>query len=700
MKKTLPAWIIFLGSFLLFGVQPMLGRTLLPSFGGTATVWTVCLASYQTLLLIGYFYAHLIRKRPVRQQQQLHRALLIVSVIWTAAFAFARPLLKPLIGNGSQPALEVLFCVLLCAGLPYVLLSANSTLIQSWLTAHSDSATAGTDSRAVYRLYGLSNLGSLLGLVVYPFILEPYVSLSAQWWGFTAGLAAYTALIWRLGAGAPALSDRSDKSDASDLSDSSDSSAHAWLWFVLPGVSVFLLNAVTAHLTLDVMPLPLLWVVLLALFLLSYVIGFSSWSPRLLPFLPAVTVLSVAGIALTYRNTGPDGGFALNLAASLVLCLVGCTFIHAWLYSLRPNTRLLTRYYLGNAAGGAVGGLAASLLMPLVANTVAEFPIAVVLVALAVPLYGFTRNAHKPVNAYALVHTLLAAAALAGLAFAFQPRKDDRPVVRYARGFFGTLQVLEAKARSAQGEGVIHEFVHGNTVHGIQALIPGMERMPTTYFTPQNGGYAILGHPKYRAGEPLRVNILGLGVGVMLAYARTNDFYRCYEISPEALRIASDPSLFTFVSGCPASLDVRLQDARKGLESELAADEEPYDVIQIDAFTGDNLPYHLSTREAFELYFKMLKPDGILAVNISNWHLGLEPFIKAAGDAFACPVVVIASRNDYARLSFAAKFAFFCRTPEKLGPLPEGAMVLNLAQAKPFTLPVDEKGSFVKLINW
>ena len=202
----------------------------------------------------------------------------------------------------------------------------------------------------------------------------------------------------------------------------------------------------------------------------------------------------------------------------------------------------------------------------------------------------------------------------------------------------------------------------------------------------------------------MRVNITGLGIGVLFAYGRTNDYYRAYEISKDALECAMNTNYFTFVSDCPAKKDVILQDARKGLEAELAAGVEPYDVIIVDAFTGDNLPYHLSSKEAFELYFKLLKPDGILCVNISNWHLTLEPYIRRIGDDFNCPVLGFYSQNDIGRLSFGTSVVFFCRDPSKMGMPPVGpgkGNMIDFSRVPPMAeMPTDEKGSFLSLVNF
>lgn len=701
----LPALTIFLGSGLLFGVQPMLGRTLLPSFGGTAAVWTVCLAAYQTLLLAGYFYTHVMVKKPHRTQTMWHTAWLVLALVWTAAIAYFRPELKAHIGNSARPALEVLFCVLVFVGLPYVLLAAGSTLVQAWLA--EDSGKDGTPNRParnVYRLYAISNLGSFCGLLAYPFILEPYTSLTAQWWGFAVCLAIYTALITKVGrtSGGPRSGGGSSGADLGPQTSDSRFSPIALLWFVLPCLSVFMLNAITAHLTMDVMPLPLLWVVLLGAFLLSYVIGFSGLAERHL----AVWCVVAAGFAAAAAWCADKGGslsyFALNLAAGGGLCLFGGVFLHGLLYRIRPESAGLTRYYLYGAAGGAVGGLTASLIAPLVFTGITEYPVVIVLMTLATAAYTVAEwRAGRRRVAWGCTAGVVVAAVMVVWGGVAEADTKGRTIISQRRGFYGMVTVTEmpAHAKYVNVNGVVREFIHGGTVHGMQALIPGKERMPTTYYTETGGGFAVMNHPNFRTGRPMRVGLVGSGIGVMLAYCRTNDFYRCYEISPEVAAVAQDPKLFTFYAGAPGRVEMIPGDARKALEAEAARKDELYDVLVIDAFTGDNQPYHLSTREAFRLYFNRLKPDGLLAVNISNWHLELMPFAKAVSTAFDCSVLGLSADKDLGRLAFGSIFAVYCREPGDI-IIPKGVKMVDFTSVPDVTLPTDEKGSFTRYVTW
>lgn len=696
--KMLAAVTIFLGSFLVFGVQPMVGRTLLPVFGGTAAVWVVCLCAFQMLLLAGYWVAHGVAGAAAQRTGgawlKAHIGLLVASAGWVAVVALKRGCLLGLAGDGAAPALQVLGCVVALAGVPYVLLGANASLVQ---------ALAGGE----YRLYAVSNAGSLAGLLAYPFVFEPFVGLTAQWLGFGAGIAVYAGMLaWCARKGATGeMSVALDGGDATGETSVAQEERRAWrvLAFALPAASCFLLNALTCHVTLDIMPMPLVWTGSLALFLLSYILGFSGRGERLAR--PCAWVTLGLFLLLCWLN----GREVRQVSPMMVVGVCGafllaaCTFLHSWLWRVRPGAEGLTRYYLLQAAGGAVGGAVASLAFPWLCKTLLEYPVALFGVA-ALAAWTCGRDETRPfLRRWTGVAALLLVAA-GGWAYWTGAGKETRPVVYRGRGFFGTVEVLEAKAKTGAGEGHIREFVHGTTVHGIQAHLPGKTRMPTTYYTPESSGYAIWGHPKYRTGEPMRVNVTGLGVGVLFCYGRTNDYYRAYEISEDALKVAMDTNLFTFVTECPARKEIVLGDARKGLEAELAAGVEPYDVIVVDAFTGDNLPYHLSTKEAFDLYFKLLKPDGILCVNISNWHLELEPFMRAVGDAYNVPMLGLETHDDYARLAFGAKVAFFCRKPDGMAAPPVGngrARMIDFARCKPMErLPTDEKGSFVGLIKW
>ncbi|HRU20059.1 MAG TPA: fused MFS/spermidine synthase, partial [Kiritimatiellia bacterium] len=274
-----------------------------------------------------------------------------------------------------------------------------------------------------------------------------------------------------------------------------------------------------------------------------------------------------------------------------------------------------------------------------------------------------------------------------------------RKIVYRARGFYGVATVTEMPAQAGQGDGVIREFIHGSTVHGIQALIPGKERMPTTYYTETGGGFAIQNHPNWKTGRPMRVGLVGMGIGVLAGWCRTNDQYRCYEISPDVVRIATDPHFFTFISGAPGKVEVIAGDARKKLQAEVAHGEPLFDVLVIDAFTGDNIPYHLSTREAFALYFERLKPDGILAVNISNWHMDLMPFAKAVSIDFDCSVIALSADKDLNKLAFGSVYAIYCRQPGELA-IPPKVKIVDFTSIPDHRMPTDEKGSFVKYLSW
>ncbi len=682
MSKKLLIATIFLGSFVSFALEPMVGRALLPVFGGTPGVWIVCLAAFQILMVGGYSYACLAGEtQKFSFRLSIHILLLLAAGGWCAYLSLdaGRVLRLTSTLTGIGPV-DVLFSVLALVGVAFVLLAANATLVQN---------LSGGD----YRLYAVSNLGSFLGLFAYPLLIEPFVGLSAQWMMLGGALFLYTSLLFLASRNAAAAD-----SVESMAANSEKRPFRTLPYLAIPAFTCALLNAVTTHLTLDIAPLPLLWAVLLGLFLLSYVIGFSGRGK-------VAVWCAVAAFATLYAIKDVAGArtnnIVMQLGASSALLFCVATFLHSWLYEMRPNKESLGRYYLYNVVGGAIGGSMVSILAPVVFPAVYEYPALVVLSAVSVALYvGFRRG-------FKFAGTAVAAFAVAGVLSAVFSEDADgrkRTTIHRARGFFGTLRVDEVMAGASDGQSIaIHEFVHGETVHGVQVMRDRMERMPTCYFTPYGCGFSVFGHPKYKTGQPMRVGIVGLGVGVMFAYGRPGDTYRGYEISPEVIETAKNPSLFTFISHCRAKAEIVPGDARKNLEDELKAGIEKYDVLLIDAFTGDNIPYHLSTKEALELYMKLLDDDGVLCVHFSNKHLDLRPYVKRIGEELGLATIVLNSEKDTARLGYATNAALFTRHPEKLAALPvnDGHCVQDdLSGVKSMALlPTDDKGSFLPFIR-
>ena len=689
MKRWLPGITVFWGSFLLFGVQPMLGRTLLPSFGGTAAVWTTCLAAYQALLLAGYFYVHRMSVLPLACQRAWHTGLLLLSVAWAGAFAGFRPALAGWVGKSGTPALEVLFCVLVVIGLPYVLLSANSSLIQSWM-----SKSAG---REVYRLYAVSNMGSFAGLLCYPFFLEPRVSLTAQWWGFAVCLAGYTALLFLLGMkfskSSPQTVLVTDGTSACRTSElQNPGTSDIWFWFILPMASCFLLNAVTTHLSSDITPVPLLWVLFLGVFLLSYILGFSAFGERSASYWGVLAVAVIAGM-VTVRRTDEAAAFAVHLPLGVAVVFFSGVFLHGWLYRLRPPVVALTRFYLGIAAGGAVGGLSASVLAPLLFSRVIEFPIAVLNVCLLVviffsgslsPVHGTVRDAIRVLAGIAIL--------LVGCHIA---HASDGVLVSM-RNFYGISTLVRSDVRSSFGDTLVATSLkHGHTTHGLQFQEAYLRDKPTTYYGALGGGLAISMHTNSTTAKPLRVGLIGLGAGTMALYGRTNDYFRFYEINPQVIALATNPVRFTFLSDAQAMIDIVLGDARKSLEREQREGAPAWDVLVLDAYSGDAIPLHLATREAFELYLSRLAPDGILAIHITNWHIDLSPLCKAVAKEYGLSIESAVSAPQ-APLTFLAYWAFLSRVP-----LPSIQQVhkLDWENIPDIHLPSDEVGSLTELIH-
>jgi hypothetical protein len=677
--------VVFLGAFLLFLIQPAYSKFILPWFGGAPLVWATALVFFQTALLAGYGYAHLLVDRvPPRAQLMVHATLLLLS-LWMLPVAPGEQW-KP---EGMEaPTLQIVMMLIATLGLPYMLLASTSPLVQAWIARHRH-------QMAPYRLFSLSNFASVLGLLSYPFLIEPALGLQLQFqawaWGYglyvlcACGLTLITARAIHRPDGAagkqPARADAAKPGDRHPVSTRTQ-----LIWIALAACPSLLFLATTQHLTLDVAPVPFLWVLPLVIYLFTFVICFEF--PHALPrrLLGLLAVLSVTAVSILAALPFLVGDYRVQILLFCGGLFLMALFCHAELYARRPNARHLTRFYLMTALGGALGGSFVGLLAHHLFNGYHEIYVGLAGCGLLVFLAEYDRsnavraaseNANEPAASgaaaqpnraapagrhvpntedfqvtFALAVPLCAAALAAAMPFAAAGKQS----LRADRNFFGALRVVEVREH---GVPVYRQLDHGSTKHGLQFLAPEKRCLATTYFSTDSGAGRLL-ESLGKQQQPLRVGIIGLGIGTLAAYAEPGDRYVFYEINPLMERIARED--FGFLSECAEpvaeGVEVRLGDARIQLEQE--ADNQ-YDVFLIDAFSGDSIPTHLLTREAFELYATHLSGDGVMAINISNRYLDLRPVIRAAATAAGFETRFVGTERDAEAGGFDAVWGILSR---------------------------------------
>mgnify|MGYP005842691649 CR=1 FL=1 len=644
---------IFTSAFLLFQVQPLIAKLILPWFGGSAAVWTTCMLFFQVALLGGYLYAHWTTQllSPPRQAL-LHAGLLAASLLLlpiTPGESWKPP-------SGEDPTLRILGLLAATVGLPYFLLSTTGPLVQAWYSRVNHGALP-------YRLFALSNFASMAALLSYPVAVEPFLRTRHQSLVWSAAYAVFAAL-----AAAAAMKSRvaeplAAPADAGPESgESAPGLADYALWIALPACASLLLLSVTNFLTQDVASIPFLWILPLSLYLLSFVLCFDAtgWYRRI----PFLILLAAALAGMVYRLRSDE--FLSQLPQTIALYCAGffvcCMVCHGELAALKPHPRHLTAFYVMISIGGAVGGIFVGVIAPTAFAGNHELPIGISLCVLlaAAALY---HSPSSPMRAgrYMLAWCAMAAFAAGICGFSINIIREWGAGSRVvARNFYGGLRVSDEGGPEEAGSS--RKLRHGEINHGEQYLHPSRRREPTTYYCPDSGvGLAI------RALRPrgaLRVGVIGLGAGGLAAYGRAGDYYRFYEINPLILKLATTE--FTYTRDTPAQVEYAMGDARLSLERESS---QRFDLLVVDAFSGDSIPVHLLTREAFGQYFRHLRDDGILAVHISNRHLDLAPVVKQAALAFrkkareidtddddetgcfGCTWVLVASRLDDAGIA-------------------------------------------------
>lgn len=612
---------IALSAFLLFLVQPIVARQILPWFGGSAAVWTTCMLFFQLVLLAGYAYSDaVIRRLRPRAQSALHGALLLASLAFlpiTADVAFRPP-------DADNPTGRILLLLAATIGLPYLLLSTTGPLVQAWFArrhAH----------RRVWRLYALSNLASMAALLAYPPIVEPLATGRMQAIGWSAGYALFVLLAlaaaWSAReAHAPAavLDAAADRVDAV-AADAPPRPGQQALWLLLAALGSVMLLSVTTHITQNVASVPFLWVLPLAIYLLTFILCFDAkgWYRRSWYGLVASVMLVVMLGGLSWRYDWDKGSFVrglIPLDEAVPLYAFGlfvlCMFCHGELVERRPAPRHLTRFYLMIALGGALGGIVVAVVAPLAFDWYWEFPIA--LAGLAAVLIFLTTG---PIQ-------LLAAAAfcvsLIGLADHAKFVRAD--AIEISRNFYGVLRV---KASAPESDPTLRwRLLHGSITHGEQFRSPGLSKQPTTYYGPQSGVGVALASVRALAHErPMRVGLIGLGVGTLASYAAEGDVYRVYELNPAVVDFARRH--FSYLADSAARIEFALGDARLVLERE---PPQRFDVLAVDAFSSDSIPVHLITVEAIREYRRHLAEGGVIAFHVSNRYLDLTGVVRLLAD--------------------------------------------------------------------
>lgn len=639
--------VVFSSAFLLFTDELLVGKAALPRFGGTSAVWTTSLFFFQAALLAGYGYAHVVASRvPERAQAWVHAAAVTVSavVLLGQAARWGAPFLPPRGASGAIGPWEVVAFLTAACGAPFVLLSTTGPLLQHWY--------AGATRGAPWRFYAVSNAGSLAALVVYPFIVEPRWGLTLQAkvtaGAFLAWAGALAVAVWRLRRATtqPGPGDqRAASSDArardavpTDVSSTGRSAVReAATWVALSAMGTLFLSAVNNVMCQDVAPTPLLWALPLALYLVSFIVTFgteSAWTKRasVLTWLLGLALLAVHTVRM------PDVSLVFTVATFSLVQLGANLLCHGELYARRPPASRLSAYYLWMAVGGVLGSLAVGFVAPLVFRDYTEFSLGLLVVGIGVAV-ALVRPKATAVRA-------VAALASVGLVVAtlYLERHLVDGVLETRRNFFGVLRVQEEGTPGQPDH--VRGLRHGNILHGLQWTDEDSIDEPTTYYTKGSGLGAALEALRARTTGGLSVEVLGLGLGTIAALLDDGDAVDFVEVNPDVIALAEgEGGYFSVLARSKAKVHTTLGDARQVLEGEQASGAATRDLLVVDVFSGDAVPAHLFTVEAFELYFERLKPHGLLALHVSNRHLKLGRVALGIAASRGWPAELLVSRS-------------------------------------------------------
>ncbi|MGR9037256.1 MAG: fused MFS/spermidine synthase [Gammaproteobacteria bacterium] len=696
---------LFISASLMFVLQPMFGKILLPLLGGSPSVWNTCMVFYQSILFLGYLYAHQLSMQPSHHRQVLiHGAVLLISL-------FALPVALPENAappTESNPTLWLFWTLLISIGLPFFIVSTTAPLMQKWFAG-----VGHHTSHDPYYLYAASNTGSLIALISYPFLLEPNIGLAEQktyWSGiylFLGVMIAGCALIlWKSQQKMGGTQEMA--AEAGDLI--SFTKLH---WLALAFVPSSLLLGLTNFISTDIASVPLLWIIPLTLYLLSFVIVFSKWNDAIRPVMIAIQpVILLPFIAYSFINPAVLP-YWVDLGLHLLAFFVAVMVCHGELARLRPHTRHLTTFYLIMSFAGMLGGMFNTFVAPFIFNGVYEYPIMIVAALLLRPGLRSSIGGNKKdrlkqaavpaalfligLAVYASIDDLpkyldtigVGLILLAGVTYAFRTKPLTLALLTgilifftlslhtllshtlyQERTFFGVLSVRESILINEQSQPEkYHEFFHGTTKHGAQRLTSNASRTPLTYFS-RPGPIGQVFSTYDGVDRNWDIGIIGLGAGTLACYAKEGQTWTFYELDPLVVDIAENPAYFTYLSQCNPKANMKVGDARLSLDKE---PDQKFDLYIVDAFSSDSIPTHLLTQEAIKLYFDKLKPNGILALHITNRHLALKKVLSVHAKQLKLAALIQEFKPDSEiPLVVATDWVVMANKPETLEPLRAG----------------------------
>ena len=650
------AGTLFISATLMFILQPLFGKLLLPLLGGSPAVWNTCMVFYQTVLFLGYLYAHILSSKcDPRRQVLIHAVVIVVSFI-------ALPVALPEVTNpptDTNPTFWLMGILFLAIGLPFFVVSTVSPLLQKWFADIGHHT-----SEDPYYLYAASNAGSMVALLSYPFLIEPTIGLVEQKSFWSIGYVLLGILI----IGCAVVLWRNQSAESTDKIEEVEESENLPLltqlhWLVLAFVPSSLLLGLTNFISTDIASVPLLWIIPLTLYLLTFILVFSKWADKIHPAMVSLQPIVLLPF-IAYSFVDPAAlPFWLNLILHLIAFFLAVMVCHGELAKRRPHTKHLTHFYLIMSFAGMLGGMFNTFVAPFIFNAVYEYPIMIVaalflrpgfssqkalfqmwfpllLLCLGLTVYLLSDNLSQSII-YSATNGLIL---LAGLSYAFRSQAINLGLltgvilfftlgiqnlisntIYQERSFFGVLSVRESVLLDENKKPEkYHELFHGTTKHGAQRLASHLQTTPLTYYS-RPGPMGQLFKVFDNKNQDWEIGAVGLGAGALACYAKQQQHWTQYEIDPLVIEIAKNPDYFTYLKRCSKNSTFKVGDARLSLANE---SDQKFDLLIMDAFSSDSVPTHLLTREAIELYFTKLKPNGILAFHITNRHLEIKKVIS------------------------------------------------------------------------